>query len=197
MAIDAAPLPLTPASVRAAHKLIKPYIHLTPLLTSQTLNTIITTPTQEGTAAPKVRLYLKCENFQKIGAFKARGAYHALIRLIERLGVDEVRRKGVVTHSSGKGVWSQKRRGLFFVLMKRSAGNHAQALALAAKTFDIPSYIVMPKISTPSKIKGSQAYSDNVVSLLLLVVKIRHIKLRTDDNVDRSSADQQVKNEKL
>lgn len=49
-----------------------------------------------------------------------------------------------------------------------TAGNHAQALALAARTFDIPSYIVMPKISTPSKIKGTQAYSDNVVRMLSL-----------------------------
>lgn len=104
MAIDTDSLPLSPASIQAAHALIKPYIHRTPLLTSQTLNTIIGTPNpKDGSKpAPKVRIYLKCENFQKIGAFKARGAHHALIRLIERLGIEDVRRKGVVTHSSGE-----------------------------------------------------------------------------------------------
>lgn len=106
MAIEAEnALPLTPASVKAAHHLIKQHIHETPLLTSQTLNKIIGTPTNgSNTAAPKVRVYLKCENFQKIGAFKARGAHHALIRLVERLGIEEVKHKGVVTHSSGKVV---------------------------------------------------------------------------------------------
>lgn len=103
MAIDTETLPLTPESVRSAHAVIEKYIHRTPLLTSQTLDKIIGTPSEksEGKAAPKVKIYLKCENFQKIGAFKARGAHHALIRLIERLGIDEVRSKGVVTHSSG------------------------------------------------------------------------------------------------
>ncbi|RMZ82185.1 hypothetical protein DV738_g1800, partial [Chaetothyriales sp. CBS 135597] len=84
----------------------------------------------------------KKANFQKIGAFKPRGAFHATVRLIETLGLEEVRRRGVVTHSSG---------------------NHAQALALAAKTFDIPAYIVMPRISTPSKIAGTRAYTSHVI----------------------------------
>jgi len=105
MAIDTETLPLTPESVKAALKVIEPYIHKTPLLTSQTLNKIIGTPSRNNAsttaAAPKVRVHLKCENFQKIGAFKARGAHHALIRLIERLGIEQVREKGVVTHSSG------------------------------------------------------------------------------------------------
>ena len=91
---------------------------------------------------PRFNLFFKCENFQKIGAFKARGAFHALTRLIDTLGIEEVQKRGVVTHSSG---------------------NHAQALALAASTFDIPAYIVMPSISTPSKIAGTKAYTENVI----------------------------------
>jgi threonine dehydratase len=55
-----------------------------------------------GGEGPKFRLWFKCENFQKIGAFKARGAFHAVTRLIEELGVEEVRKRGVVTHSSGE-----------------------------------------------------------------------------------------------
>ncbi|KAJ4361962.1 hypothetical protein N0V83_010903 [Neocucurbitaria cava] len=140
-------LPLTRESVEAAHKLIQPHIHRTPVLTNTTLSNLASTPQTaealKGTqwegqepAKPKIKLFFKCENFQKIGAFKVRGAFHAVIRLIEEQGIDEVRKRGVVTHSSG---------------------NHAQALALAAKTFSIPAHIVMPKISTPSKIAGTQA----------------------------------------
>jgi threonine dehydratase len=102
MAIGADPLPLTPDSVKAASRVIEQYIHRTPLLTSQTLNKAIGTPSNGTSAAPKVCVYLKCENFQKIGAFKARGAHHALIRLIDRLGIEQIREKGVVTHSSGE-----------------------------------------------------------------------------------------------
>lgn len=104
MAIDTETLPLTPESVKAALAVIEPYIHRTPLLTSQTLDKIIGNPinSKSSTAAPKVRVHLKCENFQKIGAFKARGAHHALIRLIESLGIEQVREKGVVNHSSGE-----------------------------------------------------------------------------------------------
>jgi threonine dehydratase len=104
--------PLTPASIAAAHALIKPYIHTTPLLTCTTLNDIASTPQTasallgtpwEGQppASPVLRFYFKCENYQKIGAFKARGAFHALLRLIDEKGEEEVRARGVVTHSSG------------------------------------------------------------------------------------------------
>jgi threonine dehydratase len=106
---------LTRASVEAAHALIKPHIHDTPVLTNTTLTNLANTPqapealrgTQwEGQepAKPKVNLFFKCENFQRIGAFKVRGAFHAVTRLIEREGLDEVQRKGVVTHSSGKSM---------------------------------------------------------------------------------------------
>ncbi|KAL4895312.1 tryptophan synthase beta subunit-like PLP-dependent enzyme [Aspergillus ambiguus] len=144
---------LTPDAVHAAYSLIQPYVHRTPLLTSNTLNTIASTPqTAEslvGTpfegqppAQPTIRLFFKCENYQRIGAFKARGAFHALLRLIAERGKDEVQKRGVITHSSG---------------------NHAQALALAAATLDIPAYIVMPRISTPSKIAGTRSHGAQVV----------------------------------
>lgn len=85
--------PLTRASVQAAHEFVKEFVHRTPVLTSSTLNRFVSTPQTpealEGTewegqepAKPKMRLYFKCENFQKIGAFKARGAFHALSMLI-------------------------------------------------------------------------------------------------------------------
>ena len=104
--------PLTRASVLAAHEIIKSHIHRTPILTNTTLSTLASTPqtpealenTQwagQTPATPKVRLFFKAENFQRIGAFKVRGAFHAVGRLIEEFGVEEVQRRGVVTHSSG------------------------------------------------------------------------------------------------
>lgn len=100
-------LPLERASVQSAHELIKPYVHLTPVLTSTTLSALASTPRSakaligtpyEGRtpAHPKINLFFKCENFQRVGAFKARGAFHALMRLS-----DEERSRGVVTTSSG------------------------------------------------------------------------------------------------
>lgn len=104
--------PLTPDTIRAAHSAISPYIHSTPVLTSRTLNCIASKPQEEsalkGTpfegqqpAKPVFRLYFKCENFQRIGAFKARGAFHALLRLCSEIGMEEVCNRGVITHSSG------------------------------------------------------------------------------------------------
>lgn len=108
---------LTPPAIHAAYTLIQPYIHRTPLLTCKTLDTIASTPqTPEalvGTpfegqtpARPKFHFFFKCENLQRIGAFKARGAFHALLRLIEERGEEEVKARGVITHSSGMGSWS-------------------------------------------------------------------------------------------
>ena len=102
--------PLTRDSVRAAHERIKHHIHRTPVVTCQTLTNIASQPRTaeelhgtdwegQSPAKPKIRLYFKCENHQKIGAFKARGAFHAL----SRLSKEELAR-GVVTHSSGKPV---------------------------------------------------------------------------------------------
>lgn len=105
-------LPLTRESIVAAHNLIKPHLHTTPVLTNTTLSNLASTPQSpealKGTpwegqepAKPQVRLFFKAENFQKIGAFKVRGAFHAVLRLIEEKGIEEVRKKGVITHSSG------------------------------------------------------------------------------------------------
>ncbi|PVH98260.1 threonine dehydratase catabolic [Periconia macrospinosa] len=127
-------LELTRDNVIAAHALVKPHIHHTPVQTNTTLSTLASTPQSpdalKGTpwegqepAKPKIKLFFKCENFQRIGAFKVRGAFHAVKRLIERT----------------------------------EGGNHAQALALAGKTFSIPAHIVMPSISTPSKIAGTKS----------------------------------------
>ncbi|OJJ44428.1 hypothetical protein ASPZODRAFT_161014 [Penicilliopsis zonata CBS 506.65] len=142
---------LSPASIQEAYTLITPHIHRTPLLTCSTLDTLASTPQSVADLAntpfaglepahPRFRFFFKCENYQRIGAFKARGAFHALIRLLQ--GGEDVRTRGVITHSSG---------------------NHAQALALAAKTLDIPAYVVMPEISTPSKIAGTRAHGATVV----------------------------------
>ncbi|GAB7358796.1 hypothetical protein MBLNU230_g4021t1 [Neophaeotheca triangularis] len=161
--------PLTRASVQQAHTRIQKYIHRTPVVTCKTLNQLASTPQSQRcpstganaaaepaphtpeqptnpdkthAANPQVRLFFKCENQQRIGAFKARGAFHALGRLIEMQGLETVRARGVVTHSSG---------------------NHAQALALAAKTHNVPAHIVMPGISTPSKIAGTKSHGANVI----------------------------------
>ena len=99
--------PLDRASVQSALELIKPHIHRTPVLTSTTLSDLASTPQTpealigtafegQAPARPKIRLFFKCENYQRIGAFKSRGAFHALARL-----TDEELSKGVVTHSSG------------------------------------------------------------------------------------------------
>ena len=100
-------LPLQRSSVQSAHELIKPYIHETPVLTCKTLNHLASTPQSKealiGTpfeghtpARPKIHFFFKCENYQRIGAFKSRGAFHALSRL-----TDQELKNGVVTHSSG------------------------------------------------------------------------------------------------
>ncbi|KAK7992497.1 threonine dehydratase [Apiospora saccharicola] len=146
--------PATRASVQAARELIAPYVHHTPTLTNRTLTAVASTPRTarelaragggwervETPANPKLRLWFKCENLQRVGAFKARGAFHALGRLLKEEGFE--RERGVVTHSSG---------------------NHAQALALAARTHHVPAYIVMPEISTPSKVAATKGYGANVI----------------------------------
>jgi threonine dehydratase len=107
--------------ITGAAQLIEPYINKTQVLTSSTFNQLYTSS-----------FFFKCENFQKVGAFKSRGAVHAILNL-----ADEKRKKGVGTHSSG---------------------NHAQALARAAKLFNMPAYIVMPENSPEVKIEAVKAY---------------------------------------
>lgn len=101
-------LPLERSSVQSAHERIKEHIQLTPVLTSTILSNLASTPQKpealvgtpfEGQipAHPRIHFFFKCENYQRIGAFKIRGAFHAL----SRLSPEELA-KGVVTHSSGK-----------------------------------------------------------------------------------------------
>jgi threonine dehydratase len=113
-------------TIRAAHQRIRPYIHRTPVLTNSWLND-----------AGKTSLFFKCENFQKVGAFKARGATNAVFALD-----DETARRGVATHSSG---------------------NHGAAVARAAKLRGIPAHIVMPSNSAKVKIRAVESYSAQVI----------------------------------
>ncbi|QOI96694.1 MAG: pyridoxal-phosphate dependent enzyme [Flammeovirgaceae bacterium] len=116
---------ITRETINQAHERIKPYIHRTPVMTSSGLNELA-----------GCTLYFKCENFQKIGAFKARGAMNAILSLIP-----EQQTKGIATHSSG---------------------NHAQAVARAAKIVGVPSYIVMPKTAPEIKKRGVRGYGGQI-----------------------------------
>jgi len=106
--------PLTRTSVIAGHLLIKQYIHYTPVLTNANLTELASTAQSpealkdtpwagQPPAKPKIRLWFKCENLQRVGAFKVRGAFHALTRLMAEDGWEAGggKEKGVVTHSSG------------------------------------------------------------------------------------------------
>jgi threonine dehydratase len=121
-----APTGLTLERIREAHQTIKDKIRLTPVMTSETLD-----------AASRAALFFKCENFQKIGAFKARGATNAVFSLA---GAQV--EKGVATHSSG---------------------NHGAALARAARLRGIPAYIVMPDNAPKAKRESVQRYGGNIV----------------------------------
>src|SRR4051794_14730957 len=113
-------------SIRSAHDRIRPHIHRTPVLTSSRLD-----------AASGASLFFKCENFQKVGAFKARGATNAVFALDE-----ETAKRGVATHSSG---------------------NHAAALARAAKLRGIAAHIVMPANSSKVKVRAVEGYGGRIV----------------------------------
>ncbi|PYI46878.1 MAG: serine dehydratase [Verrucomicrobia bacterium] len=112
--------------IRAAHEQIRAHIHRTPVLTSERLN-----------GASVASLFFKCENFQKIGAFKARGATNAVFSLDEAIA-----QRGVATHSSG---------------------NHGAALARAAKLHGIPAHIVMPSNSAKVKVRAVESYGAHIV----------------------------------
>ena len=107
--------------IELAASRIEKHAHQTPVLTSQRINKMF-----------DCSLFFKCENFQRVGAFKFRGALNAVSMLS-----DEERSKGVVTHSSG---------------------NHAQALSLAASIFKVPAYIVMPDNAPQVKIDAVREY---------------------------------------
>lgn len=114
------------ARFEKAHARIVSAIHKTPMLRSQTLSDLVGAP-----------VYLKCENLQKTGAFKVRGALHRLLRLD-----DEQRARGVATIS---------------------AGNHAQAVAWAATSVGVRSLVVMPEKASPTKVRASREYGAEVV----------------------------------
>jgi threonine dehydratase len=116
---------ITKETIEKAAIRIAPYIHSTPILTNKSINELA------GLA-----LYFKCENFQKIGAFKIRGGMNASLQL-----TPEQLEKGVATHSSG---------------------NHAQALAFAAKMLGIKAYIVMPESSPQVKVNAVRGYGAEV-----------------------------------
>jgi threonine dehydratase len=113
-------------TIRGAHERIRAHIHRTPVLTNSWLND-----------ACRASLFFKCENFQKIGAFKARGATNAVFALD-----DETARRGVATHSSG---------------------NHGAAVARAAKLRGVAAHIVMPSNSAKVKIRAVESYGAQVV----------------------------------
>jgi threonine dehydratase len=112
-------------AILSAHKRISPHIHRTPVITSSSLDEIA-----------DARLFFKCENLQKTGSFKIRGATNAIFSL-----TDEDARHGVVAPSSG---------------------NHAAAMSLAARWRGIPAYIVMPSNSSAAKVRAVEFYGGEI-----------------------------------
>jgi threonine dehydratase len=112
--------------IEEAYIRIKNVVNNTPVMTSRSLNSHV-----------EAEVYLKCENFQRVGAFKFRGAYNAL-----SLFTEEEKKHGVITHSSG---------------------NHAQAVALSASLLSIQATIVMPKGAPINKISATKDYGANIV----------------------------------
>lgn len=117
---------VTAADVLAAAERIAPYAHRTPVLTSSRLD-----------EALGLSLFAKCESFQRMGAFKFRGAVNAISRLPA-----EQRRAGVVAFSSG---------------------NHAQAIALAARLFGVPATILMPTDAPAAKLAATRGYGAEIL----------------------------------
>ncbi|MBE9016441.1 threo-3-hydroxy-L-aspartate ammonia-lyase [Chroococcidiopsidales cyanobacterium LEGE 13417] len=117
---------VTFADIEAAHQRLTGVANKTPVMTSRTVNEL----TQR-------QVFFKCENFQRMGAFKFRGAYNALSQLSE-----QQKRQGVLTFSSG---------------------NHAQAIALSGKLLNIPTTIVMPKDAPAVKLAATQGYGAEVL----------------------------------
>lgn len=112
--------------IRSAHERIRPYVHNTPVLTSGAIDQMV-----------GARVFFKCENLQKVGAFKARGAVNAVMQLDPATAA-----RGVVTHSSG---------------------NHAQALAYAANLRGVPCTIVMPRNAPQVKQDAVREYGASIV----------------------------------
>ncbi len=113
------------SDVVTAHALVEQFAHRTPVLTSESINHI-----------SGAKVYFKCENFQKVGAFKFRGATNAVMSLS-----DEAAQRGVCTHSSG---------------------NHAAALALSARNRGVDAYVVMPENAPEIKKKAVDGYGAKI-----------------------------------
>ncbi len=118
-------IPIAYSDIDAARQRIAGHAHRTPVMTSGAIDRIV------GGS-----LLFKCENFQRTGSFKFRGAVNAVATLLT-----DVRARGVLTHSSG---------------------NHAQALALAARLHDIPAHIVMPENAPETKVRATLGYGGHV-----------------------------------
>lgn len=112
--------------VKSAYERVSRNIVKTPVMTSTTIDRMT-----------DAKVYFKCENYQRVGAFKFRGAFNALSQL-----TDEERKRGVITHSSG---------------------NHAQAVALASSILEIQATIVMPRTAPRVKKEATQGYGANIV----------------------------------
>jgi threonine dehydratase len=113
--------------VKVAYERIRGIVNTTPVMTSSTLDRLA-----------GCRSFFKCENFQKTGSFKFRGAFNALSQL-----TDDQKRRGVITHSSG---------------------NHAQALALAARILGIKAVVVMPEDAAATKVLATRNYGAEIVT---------------------------------
>ena len=111
--------------VLEAKKRLKDFANLTPVMNSGTLNKLV-----------KANVYLKCENFQKAGAFKFRGAFNAISKL-----TDKEKSRGVITYSSG---------------------NHAQAVALVGKLLGVKTTVVMPDNAPVVKYQATAGYGADI-----------------------------------
>jgi len=126
--ISTAPLCISYTDIEAAAERIKGAANITPVISSHLFN--------ESTHSQH-EVFFKCENLQRSGSFKFRGAYNRVVQLTE-----EERKKGVIAFSSG---------------------NHAQGLALAAKIVGVPVVIIMPEDAPPSKITATKEYGAEVI----------------------------------
>lgn len=120
-------LPVSYEDIRAARTRLDGVVHRTPVMTSRTVDEQV-----------EAEVFFKCENFQRIGAFKFRGAYNALSLL-----PTEQQKRGVLTYSSG---------------------NHAQAVALAGRLLDISATIIMPEDAPAVKLEATRGYGATVVT---------------------------------
>ncbi|ELS02283.1 threonine dehydratase [Xenococcus sp. PCC 7305] len=119
-------LPVKYSQIEAAAENLKNQAHITPIMTSRTVNELT-----------NAEVFFKCENLQRTGSFKFRGAYNALCQLSAKQ-----KQQGVITYSSG---------------------NHAQAIALAGKLLDIPTTIVMPRNAPEVKLAATRGYGAEII----------------------------------